>query len=442
MPRLLIANDYPEQSFGQTADFSKGLALWSLRILWHIKDEDILVVPLAPDRGHLEYIADLIGVNYDSLQVIVAPMGEAHNLSPDRITHTALQHAVSEALGNRQLNAVLPLTPDASVVTLARTLGLEHTVPGAPFASQGGGMIANSKSIFRAIAAGTGAPIPEGFVTQSLAEAGAIITDMLLLQNVPVIVKKDFAQGCRGNEVLSPVEGTLPNGGRRGLVLKNQADIKNYLTENWNWLTTDGHHSVIIERYFPGSIAIFAEYNLADNGVTFAGIGEMLARPIADGQVVPPLELSPTTIAEIVDQGHRLSSAVHAIGYRGNLSADAIVTPDGRVMFSEYNGRITGSTHIYSVVGEMIVGKEWMQKRILLERRGWSARSFQDAVNMLHKSGLAYNSVTKTGVVLTGTFIPARQVISYTIVAEDMPAALKLEEQLHKVSPRVVEILT
>lgn len=439
MPRLLIANDCPEQTFGQTSDCSQGLAIWSLRILWHIQDNDILVLPLAPDPGHLEYIAKLLGIDYDSLKVIIAPHGEAPNLSADRLGNNTLLHAVREAIGNRPLKSILPLTPDTSVVTLARHLGLESLVPGAAFASQSGGVIANSKSIFRAIAAGSGISIPQGIVTRSRLEAEATIADMLLGQQVPVIVKKEFAQGCRGNEVLSPIGGILPNGGRRGLVLNNHATIKHYLAENWNWLTTDGYHAVVIERYFPGSIAIFAEYQLTDDGVSFAGIGEMLALPIADGQVVPPIGLSPMTIADIVDQGHRLSAAVQAIGYRGTLSADAIVKPDGLVLFSEYNGRITGSTHIYSVVGEKMIGKAWMQRRILLERRGWIAPSFQEAVNRLHKSGLAYNSETRTGVILTGTFIPTRQVVSYTIVAEDMPAALKLEEDLHRVSPRAVE---
>jgi len=157
--------------------------------------------------------------------------------------------------------------------------------------------------------------------------------------------------------------------------------------------------------------------------------------------VVPPVGLSPTTIADLTDGGYRLSAALHAIGYRGTLSADAIVTPDGAVMFSEYNGRITGSTHIYSALGAQMIGKKWMQKRILLERRGWTAASFQDAVNMLNNSGLAFNETTRTGIVLTGTFIPTRKVISYTIVAETLAAAMNLEEQLHLVSPRAIENL-
>lgn len=441
MPRLLIANDCPEQAFGSNAEFSMGLAIWSQRILWHIQDNDIVVLPLKPDPGYLEYIAAVKSVRYESIQVIVPPLGNAANLSADRMMSEALRNTINVALAGRCLDSILPLTPDKAVARLAHSLGAPDSIPGAGFAGQGGGALVNSKIVFRAIAAGTGVPIPAGSVTSDPQEAEEIIAEMLLGQGVAVIVKKDFGQGCRGNEVLSPIEGVKPNGGRCGYVLPDRIAINDYISKNWNWLTNNGHHSIVVERYFPDSMAIFAEFNLSDHGVQFAGIGEMLAVPIADGQVIPPVGLSPTTVAQIVDGGHRLSAAMQAIGYRGTLSADAIVTPDAQVLFSEYNGRLTGSTHIYSIIGASILGKDWMRKRILVERRGLVVPSFQEAVNMLNNSGLAFNHKTQRGIILTGTFIPARKVISYTVVAEDLAAALALEEKLHCVSPRSVEVL-
>jgi hypothetical protein len=111
-------------------------------------------------------------------------------------------------------------------------------------------------------------------------------------------------------------------------------------------------------------------------------------------------------------------------------------------LFTEYNGRITGSTHLYATVGARILGKEWVQKRVLLDRRGWTAPSFQAAVDMLKNAGLAFNHETHTGIVLTGTFFPTRKVISYTVVAQDLTSAIQLEKQLHEVSPRTVEFTT
>jgi hypothetical protein len=435
MSRLLIANDTPKPVLGYDAELSKECALWAMLILWHIKDHDIVILPSKPDPGHLEYIAEITGTDYDSLRIIVAPPGAEVSLSADRITNEILRNKINEALSGRCLESIVPIALDAAVARLSRSLGMENKLSGYAFASQGGGLLANSKAVFRSIAAGVLVPIPDGCVQSNPKDAEETIADMLLTQGTPAIIKKEFAQGCKGNEVLSHSTGLVPNGGRRGHVLPNRDAIKNYITENWGWLTNNGRNSLVVERYIPGSVAIFAEFNLSDHGVEFTGLGEMQAVPVANAEIIPPVGLSVTALAKIVDGGRRLSVAMHSIGYRGTLSADAIVTPDDTVLFTEYNGRITGSTHIYSTVGARVVGNNWMQNRILVERRGWMVPSFQAAVSMLNESGLAYNQKSKTGFVLSGTFIPNRQVISYTVVAKSLAEATNLEEQLYRVSP-------
>ena len=297
MPRLLIANDCQEQVVGQHPDFSQNLAIWALRACWHIENDDIVILPIEPTPGYIEYIAELTGVDYKSLRIMVAPLGATHHLCADRLQNEALCHAIKKALNGRCISLIQPLIPDVAVTGLARLLNAEECLPGAAFAGQGGGVLANSKAVFRAIAAGCNIPIPVGLVTKNSNEAKNCIEDLLLNQHVPVIVKKEFAQGCRGNEVLSANEGIIPNGGRRGLQLTDAAAIQTYLDENWNWLTNDGQHNFIIEQYFPGSRAIFAEFTLGDQGVEFAGLGEMLAVPIADGQVIPPVGLLKLSIA-------------------------------------------------------------------------------------------------------------------------------------------------
>lgn len=439
MTRLLIASDCAEQLVGINSAIRRALGWWAQRILWHVRDDDILVLPAEPDPGHLSYIAELTGTRYDSLRVVVPPPGRfgAENLTADRLANAELHRSLKEALAGRPVDAVLPLCADTAVAALARSLGVEDRLPGAAFASQGGGALVNSKAVFRAVAAGAGVPIPAGAVTSDPQDAEELLAEMLLGQGVSVIAKKEFDQACNGNEVLSRVPGVEPLGARRGLVLPDRAAVKAYVTDSWSWLTNDGHHQVVLERYFPGSVAVFAEFEIGDRGIDFSGQGEMIAVPIPDGQVIPPVGLDPTALAQIVDGGRRLSQAVHAMGYRGNLSADAIVTADGTTLFTEYNGRITGSTHIYATVGARVVGPVAMRHRVLRERRGWSTTSFQAAVDKLEASGLGFDRETRTGVVLTGSFVPTRKVVSYTVVAEDLAGAARLEEQLDKVSPRL-----
>ncbi|XYH97091.1 peptide ligase PGM1-related protein [Sorangium sp. So ce1128] len=437
MTRLLVANDVPEQLVGAIPAMREALGWWAQRLIWHMQDDDILVLPTEPDASCLKYVAKITGTRHESLRVVVPPAGRAgaHNLSADRLADPGFRAAVRDALGGRRLDAVLPLCPDASVVALARSLGAEGAVPGAAFASQSGGALANSKAVFRAVAAGAGVPVPEGSVVGDPLDAEDTIAEFLG-RGVPVIVKKEYAQGCNGNELLSPVAGVKPIGARRGLVLEGRTAIKRYVTESWDWLTNGERHKVVVERYHPGSRAVFAEYVLTDQGVELAGQGELVAAPMPDGQVLPAVGLAPVALAQLVDATRRLCEAVHALGYRGTLGPDAIVTPDGEILFTEYNGRITGSTHIYATVGARVVGKEAMRRRILLERQGWTAPSFQVAVDRLFESGLAYNPATEVGIVLVSAFNPVYKVISYCIVAEDLPAALELEERLDKVSPR------
>lgn len=438
MTRLLIANDCPEHLVGLNAPMLEALGRWGLRLLWHVRDDDVLVLPIAPDPGHLEYIAKLTRTRFESLRVVVPPAGRfGSGTLAGRLVGEATVEAVRDALAGRVVDSVVPLCPDAAVVGLARALGCEDAVAGAEFARQGGGVLANSKAVFRAVAAGAGVPLPTGTVTTDPYEAVEILAEMLLRDRVSVMAKRDFDQGCCGNEVLNASPGIEPIGGRRGLVLSDRAAIQGYVDENWSWLTGGGLQGrVVLERYYPNSTAVFAEFTITDRGAAFAGHGEMLAAPMADGQVVPPVHLSADAVAAVTDGSRRLAEAVFAMGYRGNLSADAIVTPAGDVFFTEYNGRITGSTHVYAVLGERVLAPGALRKRVLLERRGWVAPSFQGGVDALERAGLAIDRETNVGIALTGTFIPTRKVVSYTVVAEDLPAALALEKRMHEISPR------
>jgi hypothetical protein len=318
---------------------------------------------------------------------------------------------------------------------LARSLDAEATVPGAGFASRGGGALSNSKAVFRAVAASARVALPPGAVVSDRRDAEEALVENAR-RGVVTIVKKEYDQGCAGNDVLTPKVAINPIGARRAVVATDRAGVQSYLTENWDWLTNAGRHRVVIEEYFPGSMAVFAELSLGDSGVELAGLGEMLAAPLPDGQILPPVGLSHVALAELVDSSHRLCNALHAMGHRGNVSADAIFTPTGDVLFTEYNGRITGSTHIHATIGARVVGKDTMRRRVLLERQGWSAPSFSVAVERLQSSGLAYDHAAKLGIVLVSACDARRSRVSYCVVAESLEGALSLERKLEEVSPR------
>ena len=150
---------------------------------------------------------------------------------------------------------------------------------------------------------------------------------------------------------------------------------------------------------------------------------------------MPAPRLETGTLKILVEEGRRLCEAVRAMGYRGILSGDAVVVPGGEVFFTEYNGRITGSTHIYGAIGRRLVGEEYATRRVLLERMWpseWSVPSFEQALDRIRDAGLGYDPASQTGVVLSSAFNERERSIIHVVVAEDVDAAYEQHAEVAK----------
>lgn len=428
MPRLLIGNEFNEDRVGLADARRKRTGWWTQRLLWFARDDDILVLAAAPEDAYLEYVTALTRTSPGSLAILVPPPGEmgAGVLSADRMLGPAFVEQVGKLAAMRGIDEVVSLHPDVSVAQLAEAAGVGQALPGRDFLRQGGGRLANSKPVFRAIAAGVGAPLPAGGVCTSQAMAMELIGG--LLENHPVMLKHEFRAGGRGNEILSPVPGVLPVGAQRTVVVADRAALQDYLAGRWDWLTSGEKNPFVAERYYPDSSAVFAEFAITDDGVRLAGHGEMVSAPLAAAEIIPAPGLSGPELAELVAGGSRMCEALRAMGYRGMLSADAIVTAEREVLFTEYNGRITGSTHIYSVIGEHLVGADYARTRVLLEREGWPVPSLCEAVTALREAGLAFDPGTRTGVVLAMPYNPSNSSIRYCAVAPDLATARQSQQ--------------
>jgi hypothetical protein len=428
MTRLLIGNDFSED-----ARTDRGwTGWWVQRLVWYAEDGDILVLPVAPEDDFLRYVTGLTGTRSDRLNVVV-PSGEGRNgmLTPDQLADPGFLARLREAIAGRELTEVLSLWPDVAIARLARVLGAESALPGYGFIDAAGGMLVNSKAMFRAIAAGAGVPLPPGTVCTSRNAAERAIAE-LLDEDFPVIVKHEFLSGGHGNEILSTTGGFRPVGARRVVKVSSRADVRSYLDDSWHWLSGGDRCRPVLEHYIRDSSAYFGEYRIAADGITLAGDGELLSAPYAIGQIMPSIGLEPHTFDTLIEAGRRLCEPLHAMGYRGMLAADAIVTPDRQVLFTEYNGRFTGSTHIYGTIGKQVVGPGYGKDRMILERvwpEGWTVPSFASALERLTTAGLAYDAATRAGVVLTNAFDNLNGVM-YCIIAEDLGTAWARDRQL------------
>ncbi|MEV0327370.1 peptide ligase PGM1-related protein [Micromonospora echinospora] len=429
MPKVLVGNDFDAVLRTRAAT-----NWWVQRVVWFAEDGDVLLLPIQPDDAFLRYVTETTGTRLDSLRVVVPPSdGERPgSLSGPGLTDERLLDAVRRALAGRPVTTILPLWPSAGVARFASALGVPHALAGHGFLAQGGGAMLNSKAAFRAIAAGVGVGLPEGRVCADRDDAADAI-DELVGSGRLAILKKDYMSGGAGNEVLSPVPGVTPVGAKRAVVVPDAAAVHRYLDERWDWLTDHGRHHFVVERYVPGSVAGFAEYLVTDEDIEFGAHGVLLSEPVTTKQIIPAVEYTPDVLAELVRQGRMLCEPLRAMGYRGRLSADAIVTPDGELLFTEYNGRITGSTHVYSVLGEKVVGRDFGRDRVLFEGFwpvGWSVPSFAAAVATLTHAGLAYDPATRTGVLISSAFDRRDDTLLHCVVAESLADAHEVEKEM------------
>ncbi|RKT19033.1 hypothetical protein BX285_3476 [Streptomyces sp. 1114.5] len=435
MPRLLIGNCFTDELAGDPALLPQAhlqtAAASAQLLIWFARPDDIVVLPQEPEEELVDYITALTGTPRSSFQVLVPPPGVVGTdlLTADRLADPEFRGDLAKAIADRPVEDVIPLTPEASVVELGRALGFLEAVPGHAFVGQGGGMLLNSKAVFRAVAAGSGVPLPEGGVCTSKVDAEEVIAG-LFAKGYPVMVKRDYSCGGLGNEIVSPVDGYRPVGAERVLVLPDRAAIRAYLDERWEWATNGSRYPAVVERYVPDSRGIFVEFVITDDGPVFSEHGEMLSAPVANAQVIPSPGLPPRALPELVAAGGRLCETLRMMGFRGQFCADAIVTGTGEVMFTEYNGRITGSTHIYTVIGRQLVGPDYADSRVLVEYCKWPVPSFTAAAEKLAAAGLAYDRASRTGVVLVKAFSHADGTVRFCVIAEDFEAAEVVRERV------------
>ena len=291
----------------------------------------------------------------------------------------------------------------------------------------------NSKGVFRAIAAGVGAPIAAGAVvsnSRDVAERAWALLDA----GRCVIVKQDFHVGGFGNEILSPVKGIQALGASRVVTLTDRPAVEEHVARQWSRYSNDERHNVIVEDYAPDSVPLYAEAEITDSKTTVLNHGEMRMAPVFDGFVIPGKLTTPAQRATFLEAVTLLCEPVRAIGYRGLINIDGIVTPDGATLLTEFNGRLGGSTHLHEI-GTRLVGHEYAARRILATRNHWPVPSFEEAMSLLHANGIAFDSTTRTGVVITCDHSHLERAVEYCVIAADVEQADEIEKLMWESSP-------
>jgi hypothetical protein len=437
MSKLRITNNRTEVMVGDlvalTETERRMAGCGAQRAVWFAEDSDVLVLPWLPDDGYLDYVTSWTGVRCSSLRLVAPAPGVLGEdlLTPDRLADNDFRTRLREVIADRVIEEVIPIVAEPEVAALVQALGLRKAWPGCEFSGQRGTALVNSKAVFRALAAGTGAPMADGTVARTAIDAEEAIEAMLGAGH-QVILKQDHQVGGTGNEVLSRVAGVAHPGAAQLQVLADRAAVADYLLKRWEWLTGGRRAPVVIERFVAGAVPVYAEYTITDDGIALLVPGQMTMGPTLTGVIMPAYVLTEDQNAYLVEQGRRLLEPYRAMGYRGVAATDAILTPAGSVLFTEVNGRISGASHIHAMIARLL-GGAGLDDRLVLARGGWSASSFGDAIDRIEAAGLTLDRESRTGVLPDIDTTSVNGSFGVCVVAEDADGLADYQRRLDDV---------
>jgi biotin carboxylase len=397
--RILIAN-HVEASLLMQAD----QRAFVQRIFWFARDHDLVILPSPPDQDFLAHVASLTGLDSATLKIHNTAAGafEQRLFDPETLLDETLLRDVAADAG--KVSEIFALWPSPQVAEFAARLGLSHVLPGAAFFAQQGGELANNKGNFRAFATAVGMPVAEGAVCRT--REHAVSTLRRLLAAGPVMVKQAHNHAGNGNELVVLDEHDIGSAGAIGMRrLRAAGDAGTYFEQRWEWASAGNCFPVIVERFQEGSRTVYAEFRASDAGVAFSATG---ALGYKDGKLVeetiPLRGVSPDVHARLVHHGSRLAQLYQSFGYRGCLSADAVVNPGGDLLFTEMNARVGASLHLYEVIGFRIVDVWRAPQRSVVQYvtgADWRIPSLPAFLKAARELGLAYDTATRKGVIVT-----------------------------------------
>ncbi|MFE7480791.1 peptide ligase PGM1-related protein [Streptomyces sp. NPDC057552] len=412
--RILVGN-HIDPSIRARGD----MRAWTQRLFWFARPGDLLILCCEPHTAFADYALAHTGVKREELTVLTAPAGAWGDrlFDPASLAVPAFVEQVRAVLGPagaRAVSEVFALWPSAAVARLADALGVADRFPGAAFFGQGGGEIGNNKANFRALAAAAGVPILPGRICRSRAEAIEATGALLETSASGAVVVKQAHNGAGvGNQLLvRDPEMAVDHVGARHLhhLVPGAGGIAAYWAERWSWASGEDRWPVVIEEFAPGADAVYSEHYAADAGTRATETGRLLyvGRRLSH-QVVPLDGVTEPVRSALLDGGARLAQAYRSMGYRGHLSADALVLPGGRVVFTEVNAQVSGSLHIYQSIAHGIVDVTATPHRQVVEYHvppTWAVPGFAAFLAALDELGLAYDPATRTGVIVSMPAIP------------------------------------
>jgi hypothetical protein len=432
MPVLFLGNVDNEQLIGDLSRLDQEArfrdAVIASRMMWFAGPDDAFLLPYQPSATFIDYVCELLDLS--RVPRIVVPGDVEHGaaiLNHETLSDDALLRQLAVVVGAGVGWRLEPYYADRSAAWLAERLGLGLT-GGHAFYREGGAEILNSKVAFRRIAAGAGVPLAPGRVCSSadmLAEALSDYTGMTGM----VIVKRDLDAGGEGNALVIVGEAEPTpigvNWVHRCADPTGLADIAALL---WPKLTDERNNELVAEAYFPNARSYYTEFLVpADVGrPELLNFGEQRMEPNWCGFVIPSATISPYQVGQLATHSAHLAEAARSLGYRGRISFDAIPTPDGGVLFNEFNGRIGGPSHI-DHLARRFFGDHYEHRVHLLTKNEVPADRLDRVLDGLRDDELLWRPGRDEGCLIMADGTDLVGIFEYLVVASTSQRAREIE---------------
>ncbi len=433
MPKIIIGNVDNESMLGDRTflsyEFKCGTAMAAARLAWIAEEGDIIILPLTPNIEMQEYMDFIKGRTPNSITFIQPQWGgnEFSPLTEDILLSKTMIVEIKKAMKKSANWTLLPYMFDKTITNLARELSIVDGDSNIGYLVEGGGEILNDKAVFRAMAANKGTNLALGQRCSSQAQLTAAFSQLIGVTGA-VIIKQDKNSSADGNIIISTK--LLQSAQGSSICEKIEiSEIEESAKKVWEQLSYAASATLIVEVYYDVEKILYMEF-YADQKLrkpVFLNWGEQRMEPLFRGFVIPP-ELPGYQAATFASGATDLARMCLDMGFQGLLDIDGIVTKDGEVIFNEINARVGGCSHLH-VICEHLLGIRYGDHHVIMAHNKIRSDSLRHALETSKKHGLAYNTSTKSGIIITVDDTERSGVIEFLCISNDRISAEKLETE-------------
>lgn len=438
MPNLILGNVNNENMVGEiwrlTYEKKCFSSVVANRFLWTMNNGDAILLPYRPSELFLQYVFDLIGVDPQSIHIVLPPGSNEDTtlLTFDVLSSPDILDSLRTTIQDPLEWTVTPYYFDRASAWLIEQLAIPLAPGVLNYFRQGGAEQFNSKAEFRRLSAAHDIPVAKGTVCSSTHELEMAIHEFMITTG-SVIIKQDFSAGCKGNVVVTSNRSDTSVGAFETIFLETPEKTSHVAQKIWEEMTGARNVLLIVEVYHPLARAYYTELEIPIHGRRpyLLNFGEMRMNPIWIGFEIPCTTLAPYQLSDLLTLSMKLGDVAQSMGFTGKMSCDAICTQEGDIYFNEINGRLGGCTPIH-ILATHLLGPHYGNNYTLFTRNRVDVgiQTFHELLENLQVAQLLYTQEQDAGVVIISEDTERTHTIEYMVIASDHVAAQKLEEKM------------